>query len=280
VTEFSAKEWMSARLAAVEERLDGLFADVTPDLLRDVCRYPLAGGGKRIRPLLCLAAAESVGGDWRGALDAGVAIELVHTYSLVHDDLPCMDDDATRRGRPTAHVKFGEAEALLAGDALQTEAFAILGDLPKAGALCRELAVAAGARGMVAGQAWDIGMGGPVTTIEALVRLHRAKTGALLRGAARMGGICGGADATALGALDAFGDAIGLAFQVWDDVLDADQDAKLGDSGPPSYVKLLGKDGAIAAARRHAADATAALSPLPNPAALEALARLVVNRDH
>lgn len=270
---------MNDRLGVIEERLAGVFAEVVPPRLAEACRYPLHSGGKRIRPLLCVAAAEAVGGEWRAAIDAAAALELIHTYSLVHDDLPCMDDDAERRGRPTVHVVYGDALALLVGDALLTEAFAVLADLPDplAARLARELSRAGGARGMILGQARDIGVGGPITGIDALVALHRAKTGALLRAAVRMGGICGGADAGGLAALDAYGDAIGLAFQVQDDVLDAEQDA--GDDGPPSYVKLLGLEGARRAAELHAELAIGAIGALSHPGPLRALGRLIVERD-
>lgn len=275
---FSLQDWARVRLEAFEERLAECFEDAWPDRLREACRYPLKTGGKRIRPLLCLAAAESVGGDWRAALPVAVAIELLHTYSLVHDDLPAMDDDDERRGRPTVHVVYGEGAAVLVGDALLTEAFAVLaavGDL--AAPLARELAAAGGARGMISGQAVDIGMDGPVADLDGLVRLHRGKTGALIRAAVRMGGLCAGADDAALARLDAYGAGVGLAFQVHDDVLDADQDAD--PQGPPSFVKLLGVEGTRAAARRHAEEAIDAARPLLAPDALVALARFAVERD-
>jgi geranylgeranyl pyrophosphate synthase len=272
------RAWATVRLPPFEAALAATFADAVPATLREACRYPLQTGGKRIRPLLAMAAAEAAGGDWRAALPAAVAIELLHTYSLVHDDLPCMDDDDERRGRPTVHVRFGENVAVLVGDALLTEAFATLA----AGAyapglatrLVAELARASGAAGMIAGQALDIGMDGPVVHMDSLVRLHRAKTGALIRAAVRMGGLCGGA--TDLAAFDAYGDAVGLAFQVQDDLLDADQDADAG--GPPSFVKLLGVDGTRTAARTHAEEAIAAVAALPGGDALRALARFTVDR--
>jgi geranylgeranyl pyrophosphate synthase len=287
MTDAALAAWTAARLPVLEAALAGCFADAFPPRLQEACRYPISTGGKRIRPLLCLAAAEAVGGDWRTALPAAVALELLHTYSLVHDDLPCMDDDDERRGRPTVHKVYGEGVAVLVGDALLTEAFAVLAAHgqsddppapPRSSALVRELARAGGAAGMIAGQGVDIGMDGPVADVEALVRLHRAKTGALLRASVRMGAIAVGADAGALAALSTYGDAVGLAFQVQDDVLDADQDA--GDDGPPSFVKLFGLDGARAEAARHATEARAALAGLPSPAALEALARRIVERTN
>lgn len=276
---FDLPTWASARLLPVEARLAGVFADAWPARLAEACAYPLQTGGKRIRPLLVLAAAEAVSGlvgeAVPGAVDAACAIELVHTYSLVHDDLPCMDDDDLRRGRPTVHRAYGENVAVLVGDALLTEAFVLAGSVP-ARDVVGTLARAAGARGMISGQGVDIGLDGPVTTLDALVRLHRAKTGALLRASVRLGGLCAGADDATLAALDTFGDAIGLAFQVHDDLLDADQDE--GEEGPPSFVKLLGRDGTAAAAARYAEDAERAVAPFADARALRALARFSVER--
>ena len=277
-TTFDLHAWTRRRLDAFEPALNACFEDAWPPRLREACRYPLQTGGKRIRPLLAMAAAEAVGAPAERALAAATALELLHTYSLVHDDLPCMDDDDERRGRPTVHRVYGDGAAVLVGDALLTEAFAVLATEPPAlaAALVRELARAGGARGMIAGQALDIGMDGALGTLGQVERLHAAKTGALLCAAVRMGGLCGGATPEQFRALDGYGCAVGLAFQVQDDVLDADQDA--GESGPPSYVKLLGLQGAIDAARRYAADADAALDGLPSPEALRALARLIVER--
>ena len=274
-------DWTTHALARFEPALAEVFADAWPPAFRDACRYPLQTGGKRIRPLLCLAAAEAVRPDAEvesAPLAAAIALELLHTYSLVHDDLPCMDDDDERRGRPTVHVVYGQGAAVLVGDALLTEAFAVLASLPAGlgAALVRELAAAGGARGMIAGQAVDIGMDGPIVTRDALERLHRAKTGALLRASVRMGALAVGASAAELEALSAYGEAVGLAFQVQDDILDADQDS--GDEGPPSFVKLLGLDGAGRLARDEVARADAAVAHLPAPQALRALARLIVDR--
>ncbi|MFZ5477129.1 MAG: polyprenyl synthetase family protein [Myxococcota bacterium] len=264
--------WAGPRLAAFEEALAAQLLDAWPPKLGEACRYPLSTGGKRIRPLLAYAAAEAVAGDWRVATPAALAIELVHTYSLVHDDLPCMDDDDERRGRPTVHVVYGEGVAVLVGDALLTEAFAVVPP-----ALAGDLARAAGARGMIAGQAMDVGMGGPVADRATLEKLHAAKTGALIRCAVRIGARSAGASDPVLAALDAYARAVGLAFQVWDDVLDADQDA--GDTGPPSYVRLLGVDGAGSYARQLADEALAALAHLPGDAtALRLIAEFTVRR--
>ncbi len=263
--------WAADHLARFEPALAGAFADAFPHSLQAACRYPLTTGGKRMRPLLVFAACECVGGVAADALPAAVAVELLHTYSLVHDDLPCMDDDDERRGRPTVHKMYGEAVAVLVGDALQTEAFATLAPYPP---LVSELARASGAAGMVAGQYLDIA--GGIETIDALVRLHAAKTGALIRAAVRMGGISGGATGATLAALTTYGAAVGLAFQVHDDLLDADQDADA--AGPPSFVKLLGRAGTVAAASAYVEQAISAVRPLPSPEPLMALARYAVER--
>ena len=279
---FEFSVWADAHRRTLDPMLVGVFDGVWPERLRIACRYPIETGGKRFRPLLVLAAAEALGtapnaGAWAGA----VALELIHTYSLVHDDLPAMDDDDLRRGRPTVHKAFDEATAVLVGDALLTEALGHVGrvGLPPAlaGALLVELAQAAGARGMIAGQAADVGMDGAVTTIDALLRLHAHKTGALIRCAARIGGIACGASAAQLDALDRYGSAIGLAFQLADDVLDAEQDAT--EDGPPSYVKLLGVEETQRRARALLDEALTAAAQLPAPAALVALGRYTVERE-
>ena len=276
----SLADWTALRLPAVEARLAATFPDAWPPLLKEACHYPLQTGGKRIRPLLVLAAAEAVSGkpgdEVRDATNAAAAIELVHSYSLVHDDLPCMDDDDERRGRPTVHKKYGENVGVLVGDALLTEAFLVLAGAPAE--VIRGLAHAAGASGMIAGQGADIGLGGKVSTLESLVTLHRGKTGALLRAAVTMGGRCAGADSATIARLDRYGDALGLAFQIHDDLLDADQDE--GEDGPPSFVRLLGREGTAAEARRYASIAEAEAEGLPHPQILRALARFTVERDH
>lgn len=277
--------WSVERLEAVEAALGARFADAWPPRFAEACRYPLSTGGKRIRPLLCLAAAESLGAqDTRSAVGAAAALELVHTYSLVHDDLPCMDDDAMRRGKPTVHVAFGENSAVLVGDALLTEAFRLLARLEAPAALrvalVDELAEAAGHVGMIGGQAADIGLGGPVRDLETLLAVHRGKTGALIRAACRMGARCGGASAAALDALSRYGEAVGLLFQLADDVLDAEQDAAQEDGGPPSTVSLLGLDETRRQSRALLEAALAAVAELPDPSVLVALARFALERDH
>jgi farnesyl diphosphate synthase len=264
-------------------------------LLGDAMRYAVLDGGKRLRPLLVLAASEAVGGNRAAALRAACATELIHAYSLVHDDLPCMDNDVLRRGKPTVHVKFGEADALLAGDALQALAFELLtpdGDeIPAAtqALLCRLLARAAGSQGMAGGQAIDLASVGIALGETQLREMHRLKTGALLQGSVEMGAACGSVAPSSLVGLRGYGAAIGLAFQVVDDILDVTADSQtLGKTAgkdaaadKPTYVSLLGLDGARAQARQLLADALAALekSGLADTAALRALAHMVVDRD-
>lgn len=268
---FDLGGWTKSRRALLEPRLLDTFPDAFPPRLQEACRYPIHTGGKRMRPLLCFAAAECVGGQAEAVLAPAMAVELLHTYSLVHDDLPCMDDDDERRGRPTVHKVYGDAMAVLVGDALLTESFAVLAEHPR---LVAELARAGGASGMIAGQVLDIS--GGITTLDALHQLHRAKTGALIRCAVRMGAIASGATDAQLAALTTFGEAVGLAFQVHDDLLDADQDA--GADGPPSFVRFFGKDGTAARAAALIDEAAAAVAHLPHPEALLALARYTVER--
>ncbi len=298
--------WQAAQLARVERALDEWMPAQAPADLGEVMRYAVQGGGKRLRPLLALAACEAVEGAPQAALRAACAVELIHAYSLVHDDMPCMDNDVLRRGKPTVHVRFGQAQALLAGDALQALAFEILtpepsaaasADMPAAmqAALCRLLARAAGADGMAGGQAIDLASVGLPLTEPELRAMHRRKTGALLLASVRMGAACAAhpLPAAALQALDAYGQALGLAFQVVDDVLDVTADSALlgktagkdAAAGKPTYVSLLG----LEAARQLAADlltqaenALNALqaSGLAHTQPLHALARQVVQRQH
>lgn len=297
--------WQAAQLARVERALDEWMPAQAPAGLGEVMRYAVQGGGKRLRPLLALAACEAVEGAPQAALRAACAVELIHAYSLVHDDMPCMDNDVLRRGKPTVHVRFGQAQALLAGDALQALAFEILtpepsaatsADMPAAmqAALCRLLARAAGADGMAGGQAIDLASVGLPLTEPELRAMHRRKTGALLLASVRMGAACAARPlpAAALQALDAYGQALGLAFQVVDDVLDVTADSALlgktagkdAAAGKPTYVSLLG----LEAARQLAADlltqaenALNALqaSGLAHTQPLHALARQVVQRQ-
>jgi len=266
--------WASAHQRRIEAALDRALPPVAEPAakLAEAMRYATLGGGKRIRPLLVYATAEAVGAAADTADAPAAAVELIHAYSLVHDDLPCMDDDTLRRGRPTCHVAFGEATALLAGDALQSLAFVVLGtaSLRNAGDACAVLGEMSGAAGMAGGQALDLdATGGPLTLAE-LERMHRRKTGALVRASVALGALAGPPlPAAELAALDAFADAAGLAFQVVDDILDVEgSSASLGKTAgkdaaqnKPTYVSLLG----IPEARRRAealrADAHAALTP-------------------
>ncbi|GAA3980389.1 (2E,6E)-farnesyl diphosphate synthase [Comamonas faecalis] len=292
---FDLPAWMDGQLARVEQALERWVDEDAPAGLGQAMRYAVLDGGKRLRPLLVLAASEAVGGHAEAALRAACAVELIHAYSLVHDDMPCMDNDVLRRGKPTVHVQFGQAQALLAGDALQALAFELL--TPAAGVpeplqarLCRQLARAAGAEGMAGGQAIDLASVGKQLDEAQLRRMHCLKTGALLRASVQMGAACGVADAAAQQALARYGEALGLAFQVVDDVLDVVADsATLGKtagkdaaSDKPTYVSLMGLDGARAHARDLRAQAHAALaaSGLADTRALAALADMVVERSH
>ena len=292
---FDLRSWNTARLAEVEAALSHWVAEDAPERLSDAMRYAVLDGGKRLRPLLVLAACEAVDGNAEAALRAACAVELIHAYSLVHDDMPCMDNDVLRRGKPTVHVKFGEAGALLAGDALQALAFELLapeGDAVPAAIqanLCRLLARAAGHEGMAGGQAIDLASVGLALNEDALRRMHRMKTGALLQGSVEMGAVCGAPSPAALDALRDYGAALGLAFQVVDDILDVTQDsATLGKTAgkdaahdKPTYVSLLGLEPSRAYAENLLAQALAALaaSGLQNTAALRALAQMVVQRS-
>lgn len=295
-------DWMARRLAQMESFLDDRLPVDAPAGLGDAMRYAVLDGGKRLRPLLVLAAWEAVAGEVEPPRDAPVwcaagAVELIHAYSLVHDDLPCMDDDVLRRGKPTVHVRYGEAQALLAGDALQALAFEWLvapawaeRDPALAVALARELARASGSQGMAGGQALDLAGVGQRLDQAALEDMHRRKTGALLLASVRMGALAARADASVLAALDAYGRALGLAFQVIDDVLDATADtATLGKTAgkdaaadKPTFVSLLGIEAARAYAQAPLEQALAALRQVPTLAThrLAALARWVVQRHY
>ena len=293
---FDLSTWSAQHLQRVEQALEQWIDPHAPANLGQAMRYAVLGAGKRLRPLLVLAACEAVGGPLAQALRAACAVELIHAYSLVHDDMPCMDNDVLRRGKPTVHVQFGEASALLAGDALQALAFELL--VPDDAALpasvqvqwCRLLAAAAGSQGMAGGQAIDLASVGQPLSEAQLRHMHRLKTGALLQCSVDMGAACGTVDAAARAALSQYGSALGLAFQVVDDILDVTQDsATLGKtagkdaaSDKPTYVSLLGLEQAMAYAQALRAQAHAALqaSALPDTRALAALADMVVGRSH
>jgi farnesyl diphosphate synthase len=286
--------WSGERQQRIEHVLDRLLppADRSPVPLHRAMRYAVLGGGKRVRPLLVYAAGEFAGADPAIADPVAAAVELVHAYSLVHDDLPCMDDDTLRRGRPTCHVAFGEATALLAGDALQALAFEILagGRMADPAGACGLLATAAGVLGMAGGQAIDLDAVGGTLTLPELETMHGMKTGALIRASVRLGAACGRAlDATETAALDAYAQAAGLAFQVVDDVLDVEGSAEtLGKTAgkdaaqnKPTFVSALGLAGAKARAEALRREAQAALAPLGASARrLAELADWIVLRTH
>ena len=297
---FDLAGWSQHHLDRVEQALGHWVGKDAPARLGEAMRYAVLDGGKRLRPLLVLAAYEAVhngaGDAGEAALRAACAVELIHAYSLVHDDMPCMDNDVLRRGKPTVHVQFGEAQALLAGDALQAFAFELLTPederiLPAVQAtLCRQLARAAGSAGMAGGQAIDLASVGLALTQDQLRNMHRLKTGALLQASVMMGVACGVSTAAAQKALADYGAALGLAFQVVDDILDVVADsATLGKtagkdaaSDKPTYVSLLGLAPAQAHAQELLAQAHDALaaSGLADTRALAALADMVVNRSY
>jgi farnesyl diphosphate synthase len=307
-------DWNAAQLARTEAALSDWVGVDAPSDLGQAMRYAVQGGGKRLRPLLVLAAREAVAGEGhadfsaaldeaalRGALDEAAlrgacAVELIHAYSLVHDDMPCMDNDVLRRGKPTVHVQYGQAGALLAGDALQALAFELLtperSDIPATvqARLCRLLARAAGAAGMAGGQAIDLASVGQRLDEAQLRHMHQLKTGALLQASVMMGAACGAPAAAALAGLARYGGALGLAFQVVDDILDVTQDsATLGKTAgkdafhsKPTYVSLLGIEAARQCAQNLHSDALAGLaaSGLRDTARLAALADMVLLRSN
>ncbi len=259
--------WVRTQLECVEQALSAHVHADAPAELGVAMRYGVLDGGKRLRPLLVLAAAHATGGVASAAMRSACAVELIHAYSLIHDDMPCMDNDVLRRGKPTVHVQFGQAQAMLAGDAMQALAFEVLTpseaeepDFPPAlqALLCRLLARASGVDGMAGGQAIDLASVGRPLDEQSLQDMHRRKTGALLQASVMMGAACGTLSATAHEALADYGAAIGLAFQVVDDILDVTQDSEMlgktagkdADCNKPTYVSLLGLDGA----RQRAAD--------------------------
>jgi geranylgeranyl pyrophosphate synthase len=298
--------WVSRTRAAVEACLARAIPTATPAVLDAGLRYALLGGGKRVRPLLALATAEAVlaseAESHRLAMPAACALELIHTYSLVHDDLPAMDDDDLRRGRPTTHIRFGEGQAILIGDGLLTEAFAWLAREPddaQPAIVARKLrtigivASAAGAAGMVGGQAIDLdaarphdGAARPTFDHASLADMHARKTGALIEAAAVAGATMAGADAAAVEAVGVFGREIGLAFQIVDDVLDVEgTSADLGKTagkdaaaGKPTYPSLFGLERSKALAAEAQGRALAALAGVGLHGHLEALADAFVSR--
>ncbi len=276
-------------MTAYREQVDAALArllpapDVPPSVIHEAMRYTVFAGGKRLRPILALCGAEAVGGKLEMALPAAVALELIHTYSLVHDDLPAMDDDDFRRGRPTCHKVYGEAVAILVGDALLTHAFQVLSDASTDGiapARCllilHEISRAAGSSGMVGGQTMDIQAEGQALDGHTLLSLHAKKTGALLRASVRVGGLAVGADEAQLAALTLYGERIGLAFQIVDDILDIEgTTAELGKTAgsdlrkhKATYPAVFGLETARADAARLLGEAKDAVAPLGGGAAV------------
>ncbi len=306
IPEFRLADWSALQLAHVEQALSRWVAcpvtEPAPAGLGDAMRYAVLDGGKRLRPLLVLAACEAVNGSPQAALRAACAVELIHAYSLVHDDMPCMDNDVLRRGKPTVHVKFGEAQALLAGDALQALAFEFLTpdddtvDAATQARLCRMLATAAGGQGMAGGQAIDLASVGLPLTSEQLHEMHRLKTGALLQASVLMGASCGTASGPVMNALRDYGAAIGLAFQVVDDILDVTADsATLGKTAgkdaaqdKPTFISLMGLTASKDYAQQLLSRALGSLEAIDTlqpddqhrTQALHALADMLVNRKH
>jgi len=314
LTSAALDQWSDKHLQRVEEALSLWISADAPAGLDQAMRYAVLDGGKRLRPLLVLAAHEAVVAQQphdpameAAAMRAACSVELIHAYSLVHDDMPCMDNDVLRRGKPTVHVQFGEAQALLAGDALQALAFELLTpdskphSAPSAPAyhaqtipdatqalLCRLLAKAAGLHGMAGGQAIDLASVGLALNEQQLREMHRLKTGALLEASVMMGAACGNTSALAWSCLMRYGQAMGLAFQVVDDILDVTADsATLGKTAgkdaandKPTYVSLLGLQKAKDYAEQLLQEALKALqdSGLSSTSTLAALAQRVVNR--
>jgi geranylgeranyl diphosphate synthase type II len=292
------KNYLRNRAGVVDQALERWLPgkDVLPQSLHQSMRYSVFAGGKRLRPILMIAACEAVGGQARQVLHAACAMEMIHTYSLVHDDLPAMDDDDFRRGQPTNHKVYGEATAILAGDALLTEAFRLLADaeatrtLPPARVVevIELVARYAGSQGMVGGQVVDMESEGQEIDFPTLEYIHTHKTGGLILASVQVGAILGGASEEQIAAIKRFGGAAGLAFQIADDILDVVGDREsLGKDvgsdqarGKATYPAQLGLDEARQRADELCAIAVAALSPLGKPAeVLQELARYIVKRN-
>ncbi|WP_019919398.1 polyprenyl synthetase family protein [Methyloversatilis discipulorum] len=292
----SFADWVAAVQTRTEAALDRFLpaAAVAPSRLHDAMRYAVLGGGKRVRPLLCHAAG-ALSGASSAALDAAAcAVELIHAYSLVHDDMPCMDDDVLRRGKPTVHVQYDDATALLVGDSLQSLAFLLLSEHCDVAAETRvrmvsQLAIASGSRGMAGGQAIDLASVGIALGVAELEFMHIHKTGALIRCAVRLGAACGQLDVDAQARLDHYAGTVGLLFQVVDDVLDCEASTEaLGKTAgkdaaanKPTYVSTLGLVRARERARELHAEAIDSLSPFGDEARrLRELADFVLTRKH
>ena len=284
-------DWAAQIQSRTEAALETILprADIPPERLHGTMRYAMLGGGKRVRPLLCHAAGEMFGAS-PDALDAAAcAVELIHGYSLVHDDLPCMDNDILRRGKPTCHVAFGEATALLAGDALQSLAFQTLANADFPSSAISLLALAAGSQGMAGGQSLDLDAVGNTLSLDALENMHRLKTGALIRSAVLLGASGGAANDAERAALGGFADTIGLLFQVMDDILDAESNTEMlgktagkdAANDKPTYVSLLGLHAAKDKAARLKQDAHTTLERFADRADhLRLITDYIANRNH
>jgi geranylgeranyl pyrophosphate synthase len=287
---FDLTPYMSERQLRVEKFLEAIMPpeSVEPVGLHKAMRYMTFSSGKRIRPVLCLAACELAGGNMESALYPAAAVELFHTYTLVHDDLPSMDNDDFRRGKPACHKAFDEATAVLTGDALQTMAFELLARTPDQGNsvqnLVLELAVSGGSVGVAGGQAEEIALQGRKPGRPVLERIHYRKTALLLRAAVRLGAITGNASPAMLEALTLYGTSLGLAFQITDDILDAVQDHSVTAKGQGSdnmtCLAIMTLDAAAALAKSHTQAAIDAIGSLPSAgtAPLTAIAHLVEDR--
>jgi geranylgeranyl diphosphate synthase type II len=290
------KTYLATRAAEVDAAMDSFLpkAKERPATIHAAMRYSVFAGGKRLRPVLCVAAAEACGGEVSNALAPACAVELMHTYSLVHDDLPAMDDDDLRRGRPTCHKVYGEGMAVLCGDALLTEAFIVLAKAPTTKRygtreLIAELAETGGSRKLIGGQVMDLEGEGKKLTKRDLVRIHEAKTAALLTTSLRLGGMSANATPAKLQALTQFGYALGLAFQVIDDILDVTQSTEvLGKTAgkdqaveKSTYPAILGLDASRKEAAKLTKAAMDALKPFGKKAArLEEIASHLLKREY
>ena len=295
---FNLKSYISSQNKEINSFLESAISENNQDQrIVAAMKYSLMAGGKRLRPVLCVAAAEAVGGQPSDALPAAAALEMVHTYSLIHDDLPAMDDDGLRRGKPTCHVAFDEATAILAGDALLTLAFQILSSVKISNAshaatwlqVIRTIACAAGYGGMIQGQMLDISSEGRTLSIAELESMHYLKTGALIAASLRCGAIIGGANEEQLTSLDRYAQHVGLAFQVADDILNVEGDPKLMGKAvgtdqlreKSTYPSILGLNKSKELAQNLVRKALQAIENFDNRSdALRAIAKYVIERKH
>jgi geranylgeranyl diphosphate synthase type II len=285
----ASKQFLLQQAQAVSDTLDRMLPaeEERPALLHQAMRYSVFAGGKRLRPALCVAACEACGGTAEQAMDAACALEILHTYTLIHDDLPAMDDDTLRRGRPTCHIAFDEATAILAGDALLTLAFEVLADVPCIGSsLVLELAKASGSCGVIGGQAEDLAAESKEPDADLVEYIHRNKTAALIRAACVMGGLCAGTGAPALEKLAAYGESAGLAFQLVDDLLDETSTAEMlgkdigsdKENGKMTWPAVHGTEATRARIDQLTQAACEAADGLPDGEMLKSLALLMASR--